>query len=81
MSTVAPIINSGLCPTSFRRSFMYSMAILHVRLHIPLTTFYSLFSIHYSLIPNFQSFNISLAASMPAAPITPPPGCAPLAPK
>jgi hypothetical protein len=28
-----------------------------------------------------QSFNISFAASIPAAPMTPPPGCAPLAPK
>ncbi len=27
------------------------------------------------------SFKISFAASIPAAPITPPPGCAPLAPK
>src|SRR5215212_1863809 len=30
---------------------------------------------------NAPSFKISFAASMPAAPITPPPGCAPLAPK
>ena len=28
-----------------------------------------------------QSFRISCAASLPAAPITPPPGCAPEAPK
>jgi hypothetical protein len=27
------------------------------------------------------SFKISFAANMPAAPMTPPPGCAPLAPK
>ena len=29
----------------------------------------------------FQSFSTSCAASLPAAPITPPPGCAPDAPK
>src|SRR5687768_5389264 len=34
------------------------------------------------LITTYQllSFNISFAANIPAAPITPPPGCAPLAP-
>ena len=30
---------------------------------------------------HFQSFSTSCAASLPAAPITPPPGCAPAAPK
>ena len=30
---------------------------------------------------HFQSFSTSCAASLPAAPMTPPPGCAPDAPK